>query len=212
MIPRTEQKEILDGEGVPPEMVLAAYHALLRYYIRKHIRGGAANSVLDVGAGNGAFCISLWDWAKKHNILLQITALEPNALLAAEIEKQKGQRDIVVRRGYLEEVSSKYDVVVTSQVLHHIEPQSLQAFVGLLYEHSLRAVIISDLIRSRFYYYFTKVILKIITRDPISRHDGPISILRAYSKTELERVFNILRISNVVFRNFFPRRIVILKK
>jgi 2-polyprenyl-3-methyl-5-hydroxy-6-metoxy-1,4-benzoquinol methylase len=178
MIARSNKKEILDGDGLSPEKVLSAYDALARqnkislhntlliHYMRRFIVPGHALSVLDVGTGNGAFCFVLAEYGRKHKLDIHISALEPNPLLAEQVRQRGKEFGVRVLEQRMETANENFDVIVTAQVLHHIDPFELSAFLRALVTHARYAVIISDLIRSRAAYYFVKFGLPFITNDP----------------------------------------------
>ena len=58
-----------------------------------------------------------------------------------------------------------------------------------MYDGSCRPVwadlLVNDLIRSRLHYYGARLVLPLLTRNRLTRHDGPLSVLRAYSLGEI---------------------------
>jgi hypothetical protein len=43
------------------------------------------------------------------------------------------------------------------------------------------AVVVNDLVRSRLHYYAARLLLAVMACHPVTRHDGSLSVLRAYS-------------------------------
>ena len=76
-------------------------------------------------------------------------------------------------------------MVVCSTMLHHLDWQQ-----GITLLHGMAAVtrygvIVNDLVRSWLHYYAARVVLSLLSRHHVTRHDGPLSVLRAYSPGEV---------------------------
>jgi ubiquinone/menaquinone biosynthesis C-methylase UbiE len=81
-----------------------------------------------------------------------------------------------------------FDVVVCSTMLHHLDWQQ-----GITLLHNMAAVarygvVVNDLVRSRLHYYAARLVLSVIPCHQVTRHDGPLSVLRAYSVGEVKEM------------------------
>jgi ubiquinone/menaquinone biosynthesis C-methylase UbiE len=79
------------------------------------------------------------------------------------------------------------DIVSCCLFLHHLEPPQIARFLAEAQRVARIAVIINDLERNPLHYRLAKL-NRIIDRSRISRHDGPISVHRAYTLRELARM------------------------
>ena len=79
------------------------------------------------------------------------------------------------------------DIVSCCLFLHHLEPPQVAGFLAEAQRVARSAVIINDLERNPLHYRLAKL-NRIIDRSRISRHDGPISVHRAYTWRELARM------------------------
>lgn len=79
------------------------------------------------------------------------------------------------------------DIVSCCLFLHHLEPPQVMRFLAEAQRVARVAVILNDLERIAVHYRLAQ--LKSLS-DPsrISRHDGPVSVRRAYTFRELERM------------------------
>ncbi len=78
-----------------------------------------------------------------------------------------------------------FDVAHVSLVIHHLEPD---AAVGLLREMARVArlgIVVNDLVRSRPAWIGAWLLGRLLTRNRYTRHDGPLSVRRAYTVAEL---------------------------
>ena len=80
-----------------------------------------------------------------------------------------------------------FDVVHASLVLHHLEPPDALAFLREAARVARLGVVVNDLVRARHHWIGARVLLPLMTRNRYTRHDGPLSVLRAYTRMELAR-------------------------
>jgi len=91
------------------------------------------------------------------------------------------------------------DIVSCCLFLHHLEPPEIVRFLAEARRVARVAVIINDLERTALHYRLARW-NRIIDRSRISRHDGPASVRRAYTRHELA---GMLKSTN---RNFVLER------
>jgi ubiquinone/menaquinone biosynthesis C-methylase UbiE len=79
------------------------------------------------------------------------------------------------------------DIVSCCLFLHHLEPQQIARYFAEAERVARVAVVINDLERGSVHYRLAQL-NRIIDRSRISRHDGPVSVRRAYTYGELARM------------------------
>jgi ubiquinone/menaquinone biosynthesis C-methylase UbiE len=79
------------------------------------------------------------------------------------------------------------DIVSCCLFLHHLEPPQIVRYLAEAQRVARVAVVINDLERTACHYRLAKL-NRIIDRSRISRHDGPVSVRRAYTRGELARM------------------------
>ena len=72
-----------------------------------------------------------------------------------------------------------------SLTLHHMEPDAAVTSLGEMSTAARTAIVVNDLLRSRLSLGLVWVATRILGCHPISRHDGPLSVRRAYSPGEV---------------------------
>ena len=77
------------------------------------------------------------------------------------------------------------DVVTIALTLHHMEPDAAVTSLREMHAASRTAVIVNDLWRTRPSLALVWIATRALACHPISRHDGPLSVRRAYSADEL---------------------------
>jgi ubiquinone/menaquinone biosynthesis C-methylase UbiE len=79
------------------------------------------------------------------------------------------------------------DIVSCCLFLHHLEPPQITRYLAEAQRVARIAVIINDLERNGLHYRLAQL-NRVIDRSRISRHDGPASVRRAYTYSELARM------------------------
>jgi ubiquinone/menaquinone biosynthesis C-methylase UbiE len=83
--------------------------------------------------------------------------------------------------------SGSFDVAVCTGFLHHLEAPELAPFLGELDRVCRVGWWAEDLLRSRSLWLCALIGAALASRNPLTRHDGPLSVRRAYSLGELRR-------------------------
>jgi hypothetical protein len=77
------------------------------------------------------------------------------------------------------------DIVASSLTLHHLEPEQAVAGLREMTMAARIAVVVNDLLRRRLSLGLVWLATRLLRCHPISRHDGPLSVRRSYSRAEL---------------------------
>jgi ubiquinone/menaquinone biosynthesis C-methylase UbiE len=96
------------------------------------------------------------------------------------------------------------DVISCCLFLHHLEPHQVMRFLAEAQRVARIAVIINDLERISIHYRLAQL-NSLFDASRISRHDGPVSVRRAYTFRELERMLADTGCSFVLERAFLFR-------
>ena len=161
--------------------------------------GGAAEHrdslrVLDVGAGACDIPLAL---AAAHGPWrsVNVTAVDsrPEVLDAARrIEPGLATRpdvELLVADGRsLPFPDDAFDVAHTSMVLHHLDPIEAHRFLIELARVARIGVVVNDLERGAVHWLGAWLVLHALTRNPFTLHDGPLSVRRAYTRSEMRNL------------------------
>jgi ubiquinone/menaquinone biosynthesis C-methylase UbiE len=155
-------------------------------------RRSGPHTLLDVGTGAADIPMALIDATTATGRPLRVTALDsrPEVLDAAhDIDARlagAADLDLVLGDGrWLPWPDRAFDVVHASLVLHHLEPADAIAFLGEAARVARHGVVVNDLVRARHHWLAARALLAITTRNRYTRHDGPLSVCRAYTRVEL---------------------------
>jgi ubiquinone/menaquinone biosynthesis C-methylase UbiE len=143
--------------------------------------------VVDVGGGRGDFARRLFRHARQHGRRVHVVVVDrdPDLLDAA---RRHAPSDISLVRADATALpfrEGSADVVTMSLTLHHMEPDAAVTSLREMHAVARVAVIVNDLLRTRLSLVLVWLATRLLARHPISRHDGPLSVRRAYSPGEL---------------------------
>jgi ubiquinone/menaquinone biosynthesis C-methylase UbiE len=137
-------------------------------------------SLLEVASGRGFVPQAANDWLACDGITLDISLLDraPTHL------PNNGVPTYVGDALALPFAENSFDLVSCSLFLHHLDRQQVATFVRQTLRVARKAVLISDLIRSRIHLTLTHLGLPLF-RSPITWHDAPASVRAAYTPAEV---------------------------
>lgn len=152
-------------------------HSVLKRMAREAIPESGRFTLLDIGAASG-------DTARILQPLypnVSITNLDYNAVNLGSAPHPKLLADafaVPFRPG-------SFDYVMCSLFLHHFTDDQVVNLLRSFYGLARRALLISDLERSIFPYYFLPATRPLFRWDRITVHDGMISVRAAFRKSEM---------------------------
>ncbi len=145
--------------------------------------------MLDVGTGGADIPSALARWARRAGRRLRILALDRDpAMLAFARRATASYPEIVLLQGdalALPVRPGSIDVVISALTLHHLEPAAARAIPGgdgCRRAHRPRRERPDE---EPAAYVVVWLATRALTRNRMSRHDGPLSVLRAYTPDEV---------------------------
>jgi ubiquinone/menaquinone biosynthesis C-methylase UbiE len=100
-----------------------------------------------------------------------------------------------------------FDYVTASLFLHHFRDDDVVRLLSEFARVARRAVIVNDLVRNLVPYYFIRLTGRLILTNWISRNDGPVSVLRGFTRSELTSLAKRAGLSNCRVEREFPYRL-----
>jgi 2-polyprenyl-3-methyl-5-hydroxy-6-metoxy-1,4-benzoquinol methylase len=171
--------------------------------------------ILDVGTGSADLPRAVVDWARRRKLRTDIVAvdLQPEMLSLAR-ERCAAYPEIVLEQAdalALPFASSSFDLALLSLTLHHFEDEQQLRALRELGRVAGMAVIVSELERCWPNYLGARLLAATVwRRNPITRHDGPLSVLRAFTTDELLGLAATAELpAPRVHRHFFHRLVLV---
>ncbi|HEU4631255.1 MAG TPA: methyltransferase domain-containing protein [Gemmatimonadaceae bacterium] len=189
--------ERLDEPGVAPadrvrslrdvarsNTLFGGRRAVLREVERALRECGPQGSLLDVGTGLADIPAGAARRARRRGLALTTIGLDR----AEELVREARRRVDAVVVGdalHLPFADASVDVVTCSQLLHHFAEPEARILIAELDRVAVRRVVIGDLRRSWLAAGLFWLAAWPLRFDPITRHDGVLSVLRGFTAGEL---------------------------
>jgi hypothetical protein len=148
--------------------------------------------VLDLASGAGDGAIRLWQRANCAGLPLQIDGCDRSPTAIAYAQRCAESRSAGVHFFQCDvlhdALPTDYDVLINSLFLHHLDESDALKFLRRAADVSGRALMLSDLVRSRLGLILAYAATRVFTRSPVVHFDGPISVRGAFSVAQLQEV------------------------
>ncbi|HZS02596.1 MAG TPA: methyltransferase domain-containing protein [Chloroflexota bacterium] len=201
---RQEASELLDAPCLPPRALAGNLRDLgraNRYFgglavLRRQLLPALAAHppdrplrLLDVATGGADLPLALLAWASGEGRRLSIVGLDAGAQVLAYAQAQaRGEPRLRLLRGdaaALPLAPRTFDYALCCLALHHLTPPAGIAALREMAAVVRHGLLVVDLERSWPAYLGTWLWSRACTTNHLSRHDGPLSVLRAYTLAEL---------------------------
>jgi len=201
--PRRLHKEYLDTPGQDPGELRGLLHDIQRTnrkfggdrlilgYLSECVRRipNRPLTILDVATASADIPRAIVAWARPRRIGLRITAIDFSpeilSIAAGDLDQYPEitltQADATV----LPFADHTFDVVICGLALHHFADAEAVRVLQEISRVSRRAFIVNDIIRSWGALASVWLDTHILSRNRLARHDGPLSVLRAYTIPEI---------------------------
>lgn len=199
---RSTRPELMDTESVSFEefheclhtltiinTLTLAYRPTLRWV--EHMMAGAGSgqslSVIDIGCGGGDMLRRIWKWARERHFDLELIGVDLNPWSKKSAE-QLTPKDAPIRyeatNVFSLDSSRRAHFIVSSLFAHHLSDHELIRFIRWMDGHAIRGWFINDLHRHPVPYLFIKCAGPLLISNRMNRHDGPVSVARAFTASE----------------------------
>jgi len=194
--------ELLDHPDADPATVAASLHhiarsnrwfggwAAVRYGLGALLAGvkpGSRLTLLDVGTGSGDLPRAAAHWAGRRGFTLEPLGVERHRTAAA-LALRSGVPTLLGCAGALPLRPGSVDVVLASQLVHHLTPQATVDFLRAATRVARVGVVIADLRRSVVALAGFWIGARLFRFDPATRADGMTSVRRGFQAAELDRL------------------------
>ena len=165
-------------------------HALAR--LRPRFPPGRPLRLADLGSGGGDTLRHVARWARRQGAPVALTGIDANEFMlryaaaksAAYPEISYQQLDIFSP----EFAAQPYDVLTASLFCHHFTDAELVELLRRWHRQAGLAVVINDLHRHPLAYHSIKLLTKLFGGSRLVRHDAPLSVARAFSRADWQRL------------------------
>ncbi len=207
---RSNAEEIMDDfdlKGQDLQMVLndidkvnhrLGGHRITLKGLKKLAKSSAKTTLtfVDIGCGSGDTLRVISDWVKHQNFNIKLYGIDANAHIIEQakiLSKDYPDIEYLHQNIFSDEFKQQqFDIISCCLTLHHFKDQDILKLLPQLYQQAKIGVLINDLHRSRLAYILFKAYAKVFMKSKIAKHDGAISILRSFKKTDLQQYFSAI--------------------
>lgn len=162
-------------------------------------------TILDLATGSADIPINVVRWARQQGRTVDITATDFSAdILAIAARRVADYPNIHVLQCDARAVpfpDASFDIVLCSLALHHFSPPDAVQVLAEMERLSRVGFIVNDLARSRPGYIGAWLVGRLGTRNRITRHDAPLSAMRAYTPDELRALLEMTGVTDAEVRS-----------
>src|SRR5450631_3554141 len=143
--------------------------------------------ILDVGCGYGDGLRRIERWAERNHVPVELTGLDlnPDASAIASEATPVGSRILWITGDALAySPAQSPHLILSSLFTHHLVEDQIIEFLKWMETHALLGWFVNDLSRAAVPYYGFRAFSKLAGLHPFVKHDGPVSIQRAFVASE----------------------------
>lgn len=176
--------------------------------------GARELTLLDVATGSADIPRAIVAWARRRRLRVALFAGDISRdVLAGARAQVAGRGDAAIALLCFDGTRAPFadrsiDVVTCSLALHHFGPDDAALLLRELGRVARRALIVSDLERC-WPGYLGARLLALLFRNHMTRHDAPVSVLRAYTAPELRDLAERAGLAGARVARRFPFRLVL---
>ncbi len=223
-LPRADEPEWLDeGRGSGADVAdnldemwrlnrwLGGVSALTRHLYPRLLAVHGPASVLDLGTGAAHLPAAIAVWARQQQATVRVFGLDWAARNLAVARRRGSPVSLLqadVQRPPLGD--GAVDFVISSLFLHHFAPEAAVALLRAGYASARRSLIMSDLVRGVLPGLAFGLVQPVLARHPFTRHDGQLSIRRAYTPAELRALAAAAGLTGARVYSHWPWRMTLV--
>jgi 2-polyprenyl-3-methyl-5-hydroxy-6-metoxy-1,4-benzoquinol methylase len=171
---------------------------------------GRTVRVLDVATGAGEFPLRLAQRAKQAGLPIEAAGCDLSETALAygrEMAAKSGVAVTFFRHDVLTNpLPNGYDIVTCSLFLHHLDEPEAVHLLQAMGRAAGQLVLVNDLVRGRASYFLVWFACRMLSRSPVVRFDGPVSVQAAFTPNELQKLAEQAGLAGAVVRRAFPCR------
>ena len=169
-------------------------------------------TLLDVGCGGGDLASVIEDWSHKYHLTCRTILVDFNRSACLHSSRKSSQETIVLQAdAYSLPIRPRsVDIVHCGLFLHHFTTQRAACLLQRLLTIARLALIVNDLHRSRVAYASIVLLTRIFTRNRLTRYDAPVSVMNAFTPSEMKEMALEAGVERFEVHRHFPYRIALV--
>ena len=169
--------------------------------------------VLDLATGSGDIPLALWRKAARAEIALEITGVDVSrralALARQRAAKEGARVNFLELNVVKDSLPRDYDVIMTSQFLHHLTNHQAAALLAKMKRAARRAVLVHDLVRRTDGLWLAYLASRLFSTSDVVRTDALLSVRAAFTIDEARRLAETAGLEGATVSKRWPCRYLI---
>ncbi len=161
-------------------------------------------TVMDVGCGGGDMLEVIDRWAVKHGKNLQLIGVDanPNIIQQAKKKFEDNPRIDFLTQNIFDSafLENPVDIITCTLFTHHFTDKELKEIFKNFSSKAKLGIVINDLHRHPIAYYSIVALTKYFSKSAMVKNDGPLSVLRGFSRQDWDRIVQSAGIKNYRIR------------
>ena len=196
---RSRQDEQMDASDLDPAVYERVLHDLARLnrwtlaarpsiaFLDRAVGPGTRLRLLDVGFGDGDVLRAIGRWARRRGVDAELVGVDLNdKSVAAARAATPADLAIDYRTGDYRDQAGPFDVIISTQVAHHMTDAQLTAFLQHMETEARAGWLVCDVRRNGVAHRGFPLLARLLRVHRIVREDGRLSIARALRRDEWE--------------------------
>lgn len=176
---------------------LGGVYLLTRHLYKRLEAHSAPTTVVDIGSGSAEIAGTIARWTQRKQLPVQVIAVDLAARNLALAPANDHLRLMQADATRLPFAPESVDYLISSLFLHHFSPEQVITILRTSFAYARRSIVMSDLIRGWLPLIGFKLVQPVFARSYITRHDGMVSIRRAYTPDEFRELADAAGLRNV---------------
>lgn len=200
---RSDQKELMDAPLISKKLLIRNLkeldflnrtlggHSITLQGIKQLVRlRDKQYHIADLGCGSGDTLKHIAIWARENGYHVKLTGIDINADAIGFLQHHCSDYSEIsgIKTDYRSFLQSaeNIDIIHCSLFCHHLTDVELSDLIRLLKTKVKVGFIINDLQRTRLAWFAVRIFTTVLNGSELSRHDGPLSVLRGFTEDELK--------------------------
>ena len=183
-------------------------------HVKQLLSRRASVRLLDVATGSADIPVQIVQWARRHDYAVHVVATDIHPqMLEIAARRCRDFPEIRVENAdalALPYDDGSFDASMLSLALHHFDGANQLRVLQEMARVSRDLVLVNDLERTTLNYLGARLLAATYWRgNRLTRHDGPLSVLRSFTRDELRAIGRAAGLGDNVVRHFFQRVVLI---
>lgn len=185
------------------------------YHVARLLRGvpqGTPIRVLDIATGSGDIPCALIGWGRRRGLELTVVGVDAlPAMLKLAKTRHCGVSLVQADALNLPFPPRSFDIALCALAFHHFGFENSARVLRTMDRLTTRGLVVSDLRRDQPSLWGVTAGLALMRSHPLTRHDGPASVRRAFTPREYAKMVALSGAQNVRIHSHWYARMALVQ-